>query len=299
MFVKMKKFNSPQSVMIFYSPSIEGAEELAMDMYQLCVENNLRCEIKPLSDSISEMSDDLLKQLSNSDLLICVGGDGSVLHASAYASSMQIPILGVRMGRLGFLSELTSQEALTGLKQVINGLSRLESRSIVKAQLDGESEIFALNDVVIGRSTLGRTVAVGVIIDGVLVAEYRADAVILSTATGSTGYSLSGGGPILFPTSKEMIVMPVAPHLTRSNALVIPPTSDVDFYVERGYEAVLAVDGLYEYPLKSGSKVKVSSANRYVDFVRLGDGSQFYSNLADRLGWLRTDHVRHDLTESS
>ena len=93
----MKKFNSPQSVMICYSPSIEGAEELAMDMYQLCVENNLRCEIKPLSDSISEMSDNLLKQLSNSDLLICVGGDGSVLHASAYASSMQIPILGVRM----------------------------------------------------------------------------------------------------------------------------------------------------------------------------------------------------------
>ena len=93
--------------------------------------------------------------------------------------------------------------------------------------------------------------------------------------------------------------MPVAPHLTRSNALVIPPTSHVDFYVERGYEAVLAVDGLYEYPLKSGSKVKVSSANRYVDFVRLGDESQFYSNLADRLGWLRKDHVRHDLTESS
>jgi len=295
----MKKFNPPKSVIICYSPSIEGAEQLGINLYQLCVENNLKCEIQPLSNSINETSDNLVEQISNCDLLICVGGDGTVLHASAYASSLKKPVLGVRMGRLGFLSELTSQEALTGLQQVINGSSRLESRSIVKAQLDEESEIFALNDVVIGRSTLGRTVAVGVMIDGVLVAEYRADAVILSTATGSTGYSLSGGGPILFPTSKDMIVMPVAPHLTRSNALVIPSNSNVDFYVERGYAAVLAVDGLYEYPLKSGSKVKVSSANRYVDFVRLGDESQFYSNLADRLGWLRVDHAQNDFTESN
>ena len=295
----MKNFNSPTSAIICYSSAIDGAEQLSMDLYELCVSNDLKCEIQPLPDSIHGTTGDITKQLSSSDFLICVGGDGTILHVSAYASSLQKPVLGVRMGRLGFLSELTSQEAPAGLQKVLDGASRLESRSIVKAQLDEESEVFALNDVVIGRSTLGRTVAVGVMIDNVLIAEYRADAVILSTATGSTGYSLSGGGPILFPTSKEMIVMPVAPHLTRSNALVIPPTSAVDFYVERGYEAVLAIDGLYEYPLKSGSKVKVSSANRHVDFIRLGEESQFYSNLADRLGWLRTDHSHTSFTESS
>jgi NAD+ kinase len=124
----------------------------------------------------------------------------------------------------------------------------------------------------------------------VLVAEYRGDAVIVATATGSTGYALSAGGPILHPTSSELVLVPVAPHLTRANALVLPVGVRIRLYVARGESAMLTVDGRHERPVETGALVEVSRSTRTVRFVRLGGENQFYANLAQRLGWLRLDH---------
>ena len=214
-----------------------------------------------------------------------------MLHASEYAAAAGTPVFGVRMGRLGFLSEVTSDEAATSVARVLEGAGRLERRSTVRAQVNGEAPNYALNDAVIGRASLGRTISVGARVDGVLLAEYRADAVIIATATGSTGYSLSVGGPILPPESEEIILVPVAPHLTNANALVLPTSSEVSLYVERGYEAMFTVDGMRERAIDSGSTVTIGHGDRHVDFVRLGGPAQFYANVAERLGWLRSDHV--------
>ncbi len=124
-----------------------------------------------------------------------------------------------------------------------------------------------------------------------LLAEYRADAVIAATATGSTGYALSVNGPILPPTSTDFIVTAVAPHLSYSNALVLPSDAAIEFEVARGYEAVLLVDGGHEQPVPSGTFVRLSRSPREALFVRLGPERQFYANLARRLGWLRIDHA--------
>ena len=232
------------------------------------------------------------ERLRTADLLICVGGDGTVLHASEFAAQTETPIFGVRMGRLGFLTETVEADAEASFSEVLLGHARLEVHSMVQARIGEGEPMHALNDVVIGRAVLGRTISVGARIEGVLVAEYRADAMVIATATGSTGYALSVGGPILHPSSDEMIVVAVAPHLTRSNPLVLPGDTRLLLSVERGYEAILTVDGLHQSPVEQGTVVEVSRSPRSANFVRLGDEAQFYANIAKRLGWLREDMAR-------
>ena len=194
------------------------------------------------------------------------------------------------MGRLGFLAESTEGEAEAALRLILAGEGRLEIRAMVQASVGEGEPLHALNDVVIGRHRLGRTVSVGLNVDGVLLAEYRTDAVIVATATGSTGYSLAINGPILYPTSSELIVAAVAPHLSYSNALVLRGDAVLTLVMARGHEAVLSVDGHQEIPVESGTVVRVTRSPRLARFVRLGGESQFYANLALRLGWLRLDH---------
>lgn len=287
----MSGFEAPRQVAVCFNPAVNGAGGLARDLAGQVEAAGRACWLGALPDPREGHPDEFRRHLDAADLLVCVGGDGTVLHASEHAAAVGTPVFGVRMGRLGFLSEVTGAEAALTLARVLDGAGRLERHSTVRAEVNGEEPNYALNDVVIGRSSLGRTISVGARVDGVLLAEYRADAVIIATATGSTGYSLSVGGPILPPSSEEIILVPVAPHLTRANALVLPTSSEISLSVERGYEAVYTVDGLRERALDSGSTVVISHGERHVDFVRLGEPAQFYANVAERLGWLRTDHV--------
>ena len=287
----MSALAPPQRLVVCFNPAVNGAGQLARDLMKQCEQADREAWLEPLPDPAEGSAEAFRARVAEADLLVCVGGDGTVLHASEHAGAVGTPVFGVRMGRLGFLSEVTGAEAAASLATVLEGAGRIERRSTASAQVNGEAPSFALNDVVIGRATLGRTISVGARIDGVLLAEYRADAVVIATATGSTGYALSVGGPILHPTSQEMILVPVAPHLTRSNALVLPRTTELSLYVERGYEAAITIDGLRERSLTSGSTVVIGHGERWVDFVRLGGPNQFYANLAERLGWLRLDHV--------
>jgi NAD+ kinase len=272
-----------------YHPSLDGARELADRLAKRASSRGV--EVWQAAIAWDVVDSDLAEQMPGSDLLVCVGGDGTVLHASAVAATTETPLFGVRMGRLGFLCEVTESEAEAALDLLLDGEGRTERRTLAQARLNDEEPAHALNDVVIGRRGLGRTISVGARIEGVLVAEYRADAVIISTATGSTGYSMSVGGPILHPTSDDLVLIPVAPHLSRSNALVLPGDAHIHLEVARGYEAVMTIDGQLERPVPDGTIVHVSRSPRTVDFLRLGQEHAFYGHLAKRLGWLRLDHV--------
>lgn len=274
-----------------YHPDVPGAGDLAEQLASLDVEVAPDRWLQALErDGHDEAVAD---RLPGTDLLVCVGGDGTVLQASGLAIHTGAPVFGVRMGRLGFLAESTGEEAAAALGLVLGGAGRIEERSLIQATNGGAdtAPVHALNDVVIGRGSIGRTVSVGVRVDGVLLAEYRTDAVIVATATGSTGYALAVNGPILFPTSDDMLVVPVAPHLSYNNALVLPATARIELEVERGFDAMMIVDGRGERPLGSGAVVSVTRSPLVARFVRLGGEEQFYANLARRLGWLRLDHV--------
>jgi NAD+ kinase len=277
-------------VVICYHPAIAGARGMAETIAEQVRRDGCDSWVGPLgAEGAGEA--ELAKQAAGAALLVCVGGDGTVLRASEAAGTAGTPIFGVRMGRLGFLTEATPPDAQAALSKVLAGEGRVEERALVQARIDGVEPLHALNDIVIGRRTLGRTVSVGASLDGVLVAEYRADAVIVATATGSTGYTLSIGGPVLTPTSSDLILMPLAPHLTSHNPLVLPGGTHISLEVVRGEQSVLVVDGVHEHPIESGQVVEVTGSPRRVRFARLGGEGQFYANVADRLGWLRSDHA--------
>jgi NAD+ kinase len=246
-------------------------------------------------------------RVPGTDLLICVGGDGTVLRAARAVVPHETLLLGVNMGRLGFLTELDAAGAIERLPEIIAGAGRIEERAMLHAQIvapgqdDGETPARhdALNDIVVGRVTLGRTLQISVRVDGVAMADFRSDGVIVATATGSTAYSLSVGGPILPPESKEILLTPLAPHLVPHNPVVLPPSTSVDIQLAAGQPGTFSIDGERDLDLAPGEALRVTLSPHRARFLRLGPPTQFYERLARQLNWLRRRDVPESVRESA
>jgi NAD+ kinase len=154
---------------------------------------------------------------------------------------------------------------------------------MLQAEVAGKEPFHALNDVVLGRGAISRVIYVETTIDGAPLNTYKADGVILATATGSTGYSLAAGGPILYPQSREIILNPISPHLTFANAVVLPPTAIVELKVRTDHQAMLSIDGQIDLALESGDSVKVKLSPHVARFLRVQPLTFFYSILMERL----------------
>jgi NAD+ kinase len=234
-------------------------------------------------------------RMPGTDLLICVGGDGTVLRAARAVVPHDTVILGVNMGRLGFLTELDTASAKERLPEIIAGAGRVEERAMLHAlivapgQADGDTPARhdALNDIVVGRVTLGRTLQISVRVDGVPMADFRSDGVIVATATGSTAYSLSVGGPVLPPESTEILLTPLAPHLAPANPVVLPPATEIDIQLPAGQQATFSVDGERDLDLAPGEALRITLSPHRARFLRLGPPAEFYERLARQLNWLR------------
>ena len=237
--------------------------------------------------------------LKETDLIVTVGGDGTILRAARAAVAHDIPLLGVNMGRLGFMTELRPADALERIPGFLEGGGWVEERSMVKARVfdgtasadGGASGSFqsewhhALNDVVVTRGETPRLIWVRALIDGAELTSYRADAVVVSSATGSTGYNLSAGGPILDPRAEEMVLKPVAPHVGLATAVVLPPSVSVELWVTSSDGAVLSIDGYLNLPVEEGSGVRIQSSERKAKFLRERSSKEFYASLTRRLGF--------------
>ncbi len=228
-------------------------------------------------------------QLPTLDALITLGGDGTIVRAARAVAGLGVPVLGVNLGQLGFLAELQPSELEGRLEALVRGEYRVEERMLLRAALstgDGWQGSFdALNDVVVARGERIRAITVAVWIDGQLFATYRADGVIVATATGSTAYSLSVGGPILAPTLDNLTVIPVAPHLVPTRALVMPGTSAVRLLVGEDCRPVFSADGQVDRPLSCGDVVNIAMSPNRVGFIRFGPPADFYGTLFRRLRW--------------
>ena len=229
-----------------------------------------------------------MEKIEGTDLIICLGGDGSMLWAARAIVPHAVPILGVNMGRLGFLAEIGPKELMELLPRVLAGEGRVEERAMLQAQVRAWGQTFqALNDVVVGRSTAGRPVYLDASVDGRRLAVYRCDAVVVATATGSTGYSLSTGGPILHPESRHIVLTPVAPHLVPGRPMVLPEDAVIDLVVSMEEGATVAIDGQVNRSLESGDSVSVCRSPYAARFLRLSDPADYYGVLAERLEWLK------------
>ncbi len=234
----------------------------------------------------------IAENVPGTDLLICLGGDGTMLRAARVIVPHPVPILGVNMGRLGFLTEVNPGDLVARLSDFLEGRCRIEERTMLQAQVPSWGATHhALNDVVVGRASIGRPLYVEVSIDGVRLAIHRCDAVIAATATGSTAYSLSAGGPILHPESRELLLTPVAPHLGSARPLVLAPDAVIDLTVTADQDAVVSVDGQLDRALASGDSVSVCRSAHTARFVRFSKPQDYYGVLAEKLDWLRVLHA--------
>jgi len=228
-------------------------------------------------------------RLQQSDLLITLGGDGSLLRATRLAAGHTIPILGINMGRLGFLVEVQPAEWPERIEQTLRGDYWLESRRMVHAEHARQGQVVnvfdALNEIVIGRGQLARVVRLHTYIDGGYLTTYTADGLIISTATGSTAYALAAGGPILPPELENFLLIPLAPHLSLERAIVLSRGVIVRVQISTDHTSILTVDGQLEIELNDGDEVTMSAGASVGRFVRLQEKNYFYRTLMQRLGW--------------
>jgi len=227
-------------------------------------------------------------EIASLDLIVTLGGDGSILRAARMACGHQVPVLGVNMGRLGFLAELEPEQWSKALPRLMAGDYWLEERMMLYAEYhrgqECRGQYEALNDVVISRGSLARIVRLETQIDGSPLTTYAADGLIISTATGSTAYALAAGGPILPPELENFLLIPIAPHLSMNRAIVLGKGDAVQVQVHTDHQAILTVDGQFEYELQDGDWVTVQASPHSSRFVRLQDRTYFYRTLMDRLG---------------
>jgi len=229
----------------------------------------------------------VLQRAHESDLLITFGGDGTIVRAARITAGHNLPILGVNLGRLGFLAELQPWEVSGKLEALVNGQYWLEERMMLHADLKRDERVVrsfeALNDVVVSRGSIARVIRVDTRIDSQYLTTYVADGVIVATPTGSTAYSLAAGGPILDPHLSNILLTPIVPHLTVATALVLPATARVHLVVSAEYEATLTIDGQVDVPLHDGDTVTVAASRNVCRFVRMGERAYFYQTLLQRL----------------
>ena len=239
----------------------------------------------------AENMENLQSKSENTDLVITVGGDGTILRATTFTGPAGIPMVGINMGRLGFMTELQVDEAMEKLPFYFNGGSRMDERNMLQATVfkangrDTEGPFHALNDMVLTRGAVSRVVTVAGTIDGAPVTTFRADGVILSTATGSTGYNLAVGGPILDPESDAIVLKTVAAHMGLSAAMVLKASTEVGLTLEGYQPAILSIDGIIDHPIDLGARVELKQSHHKVRLLRANAASSFFGTLTRRLGF--------------
>jgi NAD+ kinase len=271
-----------KKVGIFVAPRWQGATAVVETL-----RDALGSQVETIWQTSAWEGREAQANIAGTDVIICLGGDGSMLWAARAVVPHPVPILGVNMGRLGFLAELGPTDLVEKLPRVLAGEARVEERAMLQVSVPVWGQTFqALNDVVVGRSLAGRPVYLDVSVDDHRMAVYRADAVIVATATGSTAYSLSAGGPVLHPEARELVLTPVAPHLAPSRSLVLSADSVVDLVVSTEEGATVSVDGQVNRALNSGDAVSVCRSPHVARFLRLYEPADYYRILAERLDWL-------------
>jgi len=225
--------------------------------------------------------------LNGTDLLLTVGGDGTILRAVQAVVPGKTPITGINLGKLGFMTEFDAGEAPEKLPQLLEGKGWIDERAMLQAELVSPGKppyIFhALNDVVLARGDVVRLIRVEVTIDGRPLTTYRTDALVLATATGSTGYSLSTRGPIMYPQSPDFLLALVAPHLSLPYALVLPRSAEVTLRPDMFHTALLSIDGRVNVPVSSGDTVTVRRSPHTARFLRVRPRESFFSFLEAKL----------------
>ncbi|NLM69043.1 MAG: NAD(+)/NADH kinase [Firmicutes bacterium] len=230
--------------------------------------------------------------LASLDVLLVLGGDGTLLRAARKAAQHDLPLLGVNVGHLGFLTELETDNLELALAAIINKEYKIEERMLISSRVIREQQVVAsyhaLNDAVIARGTFARIIQLQTFVDEQPVVNYQADGLIVATPTGSTAYSLSAGGPIVEPQVECLIITPICPHTLAARSVVVSHDSVVKVLIEATHKDImLTIDGQIGFPLQSRDVIEVVKADIKAKFVKL-HGRNFFTILNNRLKTITT-----------
>lgn len=224
--------------------------------------------------------DELCKEV---DFLVSVGGDGTLLSVVRNSFNYNIPVLGIHMGTLGFLTDIIYEELPTFLNDFKSGNYRIDNRMLVECTVNDKCFV-AFNDIVISRKTVSSMITIKAKIDGNSFNSYYGDGVIISTPTGSTAYNLSVGGPVVYPLTEAFIITPVAPHSLTQRPLVMPADIVIEFKITDKQGAVLLIDGQDTYEVENNTVIKVTIAQNKAKLIHRVKRN-FFEVLNEKLGW--------------
>ena len=266
-----------------YNPTMEAAVELSARAAGWC-------QVRGIAEWQAQAGDleRLTAELPTTDVLVVLGGDGTFLRAARAVADVGIPILGVNLGKVGFLSKTEHRDLEAVLAQLKAGEFELEPRLMLEARIlrgdggpVGQAHV-ALNEAAIVRGALPRVMRVVVDVGDSRVATYVCDGIVVASPTGSTGYSFSAGGPIIEPTSRSLVVTPIAAYLTPLRSSVVGPQHVVRLRIEAAYDAVLSIDGREDVPLRVGDGVEVRARSRPIDFIQTRGALPFWDLLRQK-----------------
>jgi NAD+ kinase len=239
---------------------------------------------KGITISIDQIEPDL-------DILIILGGDGTLLHVAEQAAHHSIPVIGINLGNLGFLTELTEHEAIAALEEIITGTVTVENRMMLKARiLKKESLVteyrYALNEVVVSKGTLDRALQLATRANMEDITTYKADGLIFSTPTGSTAYNLSAGGPLVYPGLASILVTPICPFMLSSRPILLPPETRLSTRIEDspGHSAKIIIDGQSAWDIEAEEILEIEAAENPLQLIT-SPHRDYFSILRNKLHW--------------
>jgi NAD+ kinase len=270
-----------KTIGIVYNPRVPRARPLAEEIAAWIEQRGRQAQVCATDDLPGALC------LQETDLLLTLGGDGSILQAVRAAAHQGTPMLGINLGRVGFLTEAEPETWRDVLSRALVGDYWIEERMMLRAVAHRGGEVLAqaeaLNDVVVGRGARARVVCLRVEVDGGCLATYVADGLVVATPTGSTAYALAAGGPVLPPQLRNILLVPIAPHLSMERPVVLSEGVTVRIVVTEGRPAVLTVDGEVQAELESEDEVMVEAGPHVARFARVQEKTYFYRTLVARL----------------
>ena len=281
----------PKSFAIWANPGKKEVPGLVHEVMLWAKDNNIKLFLPDSLEHLKIASNHSNFYNSNVppdiDFLLCLGGDGTLIAGVRIFSNPTVPVLGVHIGGLGFLAQITPKELNEKLNMIKNGQSTTQERLVLDAQISNSNKShFAINDFVVQNEIAYRVTSLSLYIDGKHVSDYKSDGIIISTPTGSTAYSLSSGGPIVQPDVFSIIVTPISPHSLTSRPLVLPADVDIEFRFNGDSEKELKLisDGQNIQNFTNDSTVKISQAKHHVKFITFED-YDYYQTLKTKMVW--------------
>lgn len=267
---------------VLYHPKVEKTRCKAKELEGFLKARGV--EVWVCSSWNTEKAEGLMK---STDLVITVGGDGTILRAVQAVIPRATPITGVNLGKLGFMTEIDNGEAEKKLPGILAGKGWNDDRAMLQAELTVKGKkkqvYHALNDVVLARGGIARLIKVDARVNGAELANYNVDAIIIATSTGSTGYALAAHGPIMYPQSQDVLLVPVASHLSLSYPLVLPADTEIVLHLNSYQEATLSIDGHINLTVTNGDTVTIRRSPYKARFRRIRPKDEFFKTLENKL----------------